>query len=97
VMIFTGAPTLTAVNNLENHDDLTIYPNPASDILILDCHSCDLNAEIKILSISGKEISKHCLTPGKNTLNISNLENGIYFLKMINREKAVVKKFVVVR
>jgi hypothetical protein len=96
LMIFTGAPYVTAVTDPENTNDIHVYPNPANDILVVDNRLSNLT-EIKVLDISGKEISAQTITSGKNTLDISTLKNGIYFLKIMSEPKLVMKKFVVAR
>ncbi len=67
-----------------NTTGTSIFPNPASDkIQITSSVSLD-NSTVEIYSITGKLVSKTSLND-KNEINISNLSNGIYLIK-INSE-----------
>ena len=57
----------------------TVYPNPAQDIIYVNSLSSIKEAEI--YDITGKLIMRSNKI-GDNTLDISNLDNGIYMLKI---------------
>lgn len=66
---------------------LNIYPNPTKgDFTIAISSNTDLNAAIQILSIDGRVVYEdHLSTSGglyEKQVNISNLADGIYYLKM---------------
>jgi hypothetical protein len=72
-----------------------IYPNPAKDFLIIN--SDDDIKSIEICNILDFKLLLH-INYDNSPLNISNLENGTYFLKLINSEgKISVKKLVILR
>ncbi len=72
----------------ENSKNISIYPNPANDILTIDGRYIAL----KIYDLFGKLIFS---TTDQNTINISSLSNGLYFID-INTEKGnIVKKITV--
>jgi hypothetical protein len=67
-------------NNISN---LQISPNPAAEqIRINNLNNSD--SQISIFSSAGKEIDSHLLNSGINTINISNLSPGFYFVKEQN-------------
>jgi hypothetical protein len=51
-----------------------------------------LISEIKIIDITGKTIQT--IQQNRNTINVADLSNGIYFIKLITNEKTITKKFV---
>jgi hypothetical protein len=65
--------------SLQQKDSKTIkiYPNPVSDILTVDCNGTG----IEIVNILGQTVL-HFPKLNDNKINVSGLENGVYFLKI---------------
>ena len=59
-----------------------VSPNPVNAILNL---SVDMQTTYNLTSLSGQHIFNGILYPGKNQLNIENLNAGIYFISIENR------------
>ncbi|WP_343633648.1 T9SS type A sorting domain-containing protein [Fluviicola sp.] len=55
-----------------------VYPNPVTDQLFIEAIE---SAEITIIDMAGKTILSETLQPGKNTLNVSLLTRGVYFIR----------------
>ena len=68
---------------------LSIFPNPTSEQLTIDT-KLKLK-EIHIMDLSGKMVKQ--FTPAKS-LNVSDIPNGIYFIKIMGEKNMVIKKFV---
>ena len=66
---------------------ITVYPIPATDALTINDASELLNYNYSIIDVAGKVVFSGIIS--SNTINISQLEQGMYFLKM--REKHTVK------
>ena len=86
-----GTPIITG---LDNHpvlnSDITIYPNPTSHQLTIDT---ELKlSKITIIDITGKIIM--ITKENKRTINVTNLSDGIYFIKLNTDQKTIIKKFV---
>ncbi len=79
----------------ENIASLLLYPNPANDKLNIVYEAKNKNAIIEIYDISGNRIFAgmwngiHSLT-----IPLENYSDGIYFVRMIDGEKIVSKKFI---
>jgi hypothetical protein len=69
---------------------LTIHPNPVKDIITID--NLTLPAQVSIVSVSGKLVFATTLTV--NTLNVGNLPNGVYFIKLSTKEGTKISKIV---
>ena len=74
---------------------LSIYPNPTQGMLNL---SADLQGrtEVKLFDMNGR-IVKHFVTNGLNEMriNVSDLQSGVYFIRVSNETTTALSKFIV--
>lgn len=82
------------IDQIENKDEVLIYPNPASQKLNIE-HKIFESAYAIIFSIDGKKIL-HQLINQQQSIDISSFTNGIYLLHITNEKKEVLftKKFI---
>lgn len=69
--------------------DLKVFPNPASDKFSLN----DTSQKLKYISINniiGKEVKRVKVTPD-NSYDISELQRGIYIVRIFNQSDELVK------
>jgi hypothetical protein len=79
------------VNEL-NDMKFNIYPNPTNDILsILYLENSNFN--IQILDRNGKIISNLNNNLGKIDVDVSLFSNGVYIIKLIDKQNIVVRRF----
>lgn len=79
-----GADGTTSVNQLENIEDISISPNPASDRVQLSFdYLGNENLSIIIQNSVGKEVYRNNNANGNSTLDINTTQwaNGIYFVR----------------
>jgi hypothetical protein len=89
---------ITASEELDATAFFKIYPNPSAEILNIDLIEETPNATLQIFDLLGKIIVEKNLFLKNNTLNISNLEEGIYLVNVKSREQKLgVKKLIVTR
>lgn len=67
---------------------LKIYPNPASTILNIELNEA---TQIRIVNVLGEMVATQKLNTGNNSLDVSNLVSGVYFL---HTENGASTKFV---
>ena len=88
----------TYLSTVDNHIDsaLSIYPNPAfSQITVeLDNSISRISTFLSIYNIEGKQLIKHDIIGPMTTVNVSGLNSGIYFVKIVDRDNVLVKKIV---
>ncbi|HEY4797798.1 MAG TPA: T9SS type A sorting domain-containing protein [Bacteroidia bacterium] len=74
-----------------------IYPNPASENLFLDFGNQDLGeAEISFSDVLGRTLERKIISAqGRQTLDVSGLEQGIYFLKLKTSSGEATSKLVI--
>ncbi|MGK4568468.1 T9SS type A sorting domain-containing protein [Flavobacterium sp. 3HN19-14] len=75
--------------------DSTIYPNPFSDFINIKTSNSVQN--IEVIDMNGRllEIPKFASENGIAKLNLSNLNQGIYFLKMMTSDNKITLKKII--
>jgi hypothetical protein len=68
------------IKELENNSNFSVHPNPANNEISIDNLPTDEKYTIEIHSILGQSVLKKT---NENKINISQLENGIYIIKII--------------
>jgi hypothetical protein len=76
-----------------SHLDIRVYPNPFSDIIYIQKQN--INDKIELFSINGERVlvgvSIHTNNPFEEKYDLSNLQNGIYFIKAGKLYEKIVK------
>lgn len=91
-----GCASLTGINNISQNDNLlSIYPNPASENININFTSTSKNISIKIFDATGRLIKNmENVRSGENTINVSELESGLYLINANDGKSSVTKRFV---
>ncbi len=89
-----GCLTTTDVSSLDGsnlNEAVTVYPNPfTTSIQIRINDATQLSKpELRLYSISGKEVMNKSLSKRLTTMDTNNLPSGIYFYKLINNNKII--------
>ncbi|PHR12298.1 MAG: hypothetical protein COA40_08510 [Aequorivita sp.] len=77
-------------------DDLNISPNPTSESITIQSSQMVSETTISLYDIQGKVLLTEKLIPqnGMLTMNVSSLENGVYFVKISSEGNSIVKKLL---
>ncbi len=81
----------SGINTMDNFDFI-VYPNPAHNRIIVDGEKPD---GYKLLSLTGKIFQKGIIFAMPKTIDISDLSQGIYLLKLQFGNYSVIKKVVI--
>ncbi len=73
---------------------LSIYPNPAKDILYLKSQNIIGDANYSVYNSIGTCVKSGILFSGINQILINNLNNGVYFIRVVEGEFSKTMKFV---
>lgn len=94
----TGATStdILSTPNFQYFGDLYVYPNPVSSVLYIENNNSS-NLQYQIYSVTGQLMQENTLPFAKNTINMSQLSEGIYFLKLtdINSDGSLIKRIAV--
>jgi hypothetical protein len=91
--------TILGLQLMEN-TSFTIYPNPASDFMFLKGDISSASSSLKVIDISGKDISNSISTSTLNEeikINTEVLSSGIYYLIITNNKVSARIKFTINR
>ncbi len=98
--------TFTVVNdgscrlaNEEEKVDVIVSPNPTSEEIRLNnlSVSFDENIPYTIHDLSGKQVLSGSLLSPTEPIQVSDLPNGMYFVKVATEDKLITKKFMVTK
>ncbi|MDF1866454.1 MAG: BspA family leucine-rich repeat surface protein [Saprospiraceae bacterium] len=89
-----------AISTLDNvNTDLTIYPNPATDILNIQIQDMKATAQITIYDNIGRAIWTRTLEEGQTHIQTDLTGNifqtGLYIVTMTSNEKTIAKRLVI--
>lgn len=83
----------TAIDDPEISSNINIYPNPATNVVNIQP---DANGILRIYNLNGIEIINKQFTPGETlSLNIENLNKGIYLLRFSTKTSDKTKKLII--
>ena len=77
-----------------NQPQLTIYPNPATDLLTIDTKSNEVY-DYQLTDLAGKMIIASSSEQGVTTLSVHNLTPGLYLLRVSQNNHQVIRKVIV--
>ena len=74
---------------------LKIYPNPSQDLVTIGLPSELVHdVTVTVSDSQGKKIQTQVINAENNTLNVSNLQAGVYLIQMTHDDSRIVKRFV---
>lgn len=90
--------TVVSTNELENEISLQVYPNPTSGMLVIETPKDFGNkGTLQISDMLGKTMITKEWSKEMNTLNIHNLESGMYHIVLRNGEKRYINRVLLVK
>ncbi len=91
-----------AVKPIDNLEYVKAYPNPATDFVDLDLNlNANTDLALDVLDINGKQLMQRMeknYSAGQHVehLDVSNLANGTYFIRLTQKDKVNTIKFTIV-
>jgi len=87
--------TVTAVNKLNNQTDFTIYPNPVSTILTIQ--TVNAPTTIQLTDMLGQVVRELTTNTNETAIDLSGLNDGVYYVTLLTGNTKLVKKVIVCR
>ena len=76
---------------------INLYPNPANDVVNVECRMQNAEYEVEaveVYDVYGKLVNTVVVNENPIRINISNLADGMYFVRVTTDAGAVTKRFV---
>ena len=70
----------TKLVSLSSSDKISVWPNPAKDVVYIQNNDINNGAKMEIYDLFGKMIAANTLHTGNNSINVSNLSFGAYIV-----------------
>ena len=87
--------TIMGINNIENENTLSVYPNPASENITINYTSSSKNTSLKIYDATGRLVKNmENIKSGESTINISELESGLFLINLQDGNNSITKRFI---
>ncbi len=90
ILNYRNTPIIFSINE-EVFSTISIYPNPVSNTLNISSVNSVINS-ITIFSLTGKKVLE--VSEELNSIDVSNISKGMYFIEIFTSEGSSVKKFI---
>ena len=92
---YTGSANVGIENVNSGSINVSLFPNPVQDQLSILFDSDNNNRTLLLRDMVGKIVLTHRIISSSNTLNVSEIPKGIYFIEVLEEEKRVWSKKIV--
>lgn len=89
------SPAVLGVNDVNSKTQVSVYPNPATNILNIQLPAVSSAAQVTIFDATGRQVYFNKLESSKTTVNVSGFSKGVYFVKIEDGNQVTTKKVVV--
>ena len=97
--------TNTAINTIEtitgikssstNNNEWNVYPNPSTGVLyIVNSSSVKEESQIQVINSIGQTVLDETINSNYKNIDLSKLNNGVYFVKIVSDKQSVIKRVV---
>jgi hypothetical protein len=90
--------TITTVTGLNDHglsSSISVFPNPSNGVLTIKNHSSNASImKLNVMNALGEVVLNTAFDSEEKTLDLSNLTNGIYTLKIENGSGSTIQKII---
>jgi len=76
-------------------NNIKVYPNPASNNLVIEVDESYMNAKISINDSKGAEVLNSSLKSKVSNIDLSDLVNGVYYLEVESSQERMIQKIVI--
>ncbi len=83
----------STVDEIHVQDNISIYPNPANNILTISCKDGVTIEDVIIYNQTGQKVFEGKLS--NNTINVSNLQKGMFIVELRTQEWKIRKKLII--
>ncbi len=88
--------TITGITSqLSNNDGWNVYPNPSTGVLyIVNSSTLKETSQVQVLNAIGQVVLEETINSNYKYMDLSKLNNGVYFVKINSENNSIVKRVV---
>ena len=90
---YESADPIGIIESFDLIDNVKLFPNPTSGVLNITTEM-EFSYNLQIINLTGQIVLKHDRLIGNHQLDVSELPNGMYIIKLILADKQLQIKFV---
>ena len=90
-VMYNNAPV--GINELQE-SRLSLYPNPATEKMMVEISDESIGSSLSIVNIEGQELITRSITEPKTQIDVCTLPNGVYFVRLSNDKTVKVGKVI---
>ena len=87
--------TNVGINGAELDGALSLFPNPASTTVTLRVSEMMVGSTVSIVDVNGRVVMSEVLNNQTLTVDLSNMSQGAYFVRITGEQNTVVRKLIV--
>lgn len=91
IKLYPDTGIVVSTDQVENDKNVLAYPNPCSVKLIIEAESFN---HVDIVNISGQVVKSMDIFENRTLINIADLSEGVYILKLTSNKEIFIKKFI---
>ena len=91
IMQAAKASSLLAIDTFNTHSGVKLYPNPSTGIIKITTEN---PVSISIIDLLGKVVYSSDNLSNNSIIDLSSLQKGIYFAKIVDGNKAITQKLI---
>ena len=92
--------TITATTGVDENNfnlDVSVYPNPTTDLLVLSINELKEEYRYQVLDMAGKRLTNGQLRNNQTQLDFSSYASGSYYVNIITNQNKQIKTFQVIK
>lgn len=82
------------VENVYSGDNMSLYPNPTNGEILIDIGNPINETVLEIFNTNGNKLLRQKITNNKTRIDIRNLTNGVYFVRIVTEKKVKIRKII---
>ena len=91
-VFFSASAVNTGVNDIANNFEVSVFPNPASEMLNIKSDASLESHQVVITDINGRLVRIRPLTNGVNSIELSDVASGTYIYRIADKNGFFIKQ-----
>jgi hypothetical protein len=90
-----NCPDVESIEQIPSEESVTLFPNPASDMVYIKYQDQLIPDQIEIMDVTGQLVKTYFSDNSLSSIDISGLSNGVYLMRFNFEKVFVVKKICI--